>query len=115
MLKTNSPVETMRNSDEIKQERSTPWYVLNSPEMGKPFADFYEACRISGVLNKKIKELLKVAVTSTYRCPHCMDEQIQAALDAGVSREEITEALLIAAVTAAGIQLNGGGCLSKTL
>jgi AhpD family alkylhydroperoxidase len=82
--------------------------------MGKPFQDFFDACNKTGVLNKKTKELLMVALTAVFRCPHCTDEHIQAALDAGVTREEITEALLIAAVAAAGTQLNGGGCLSKT-
>ena len=97
---------TSIKKDEVKGEKSTPWYVLNSPEIGKPFVDFYEACNNDGVLNKKTKELLMVALASVLRCPHCMETHIKAALEAGVSREEITEALLIAGVEAAGTQLN---------
>jgi len=83
----------------------TPWFVLRSPELGKPFEDFYEACKEKGVLDKKTKELLMLALASVFRCPHCTEEHIQAALDAGATKEEITEALLIAAVEAAGTQL----------
>jgi len=83
----------------------SPWFVLNSPELGKPFANFYEACRNEGVLDKKTKELLMTALACVFRCPHCTEEHIQGALDAGASKEEITEALLIAAVEGAGTQL----------
>jgi AhpD family alkylhydroperoxidase len=90
----------------MKEEKATPWYVLNSPEIGRPFADFYEACKNDGVLNKKTKELLMVALASAFRCPHRTEAHIKAALEAGASREEITEALLISAVEAAGTQLD---------
>ena len=85
--------------------KATPWYVLNSPEIGKPFSDFYNASNNEGVLDKKTKELLMLTLASVFRCPHCTETHIKAALEAGVTREEITEALLIAAVEAAGTQL----------
>lgn len=106
MSKTELQAGTSLNKHETEQEKSTPWYVLNSPEIGKPFQDFYDACNTTGVLNKKTRELLMVALASAFRCRHCTEHHIQAALEAGVSREEITEALLIAAVEAAGTQLN---------
>lgn len=83
----------------------TPWFVLNSPELGRPFQEFYEACQEEGVLEKKTKELLMLALASAFRCPHCTERHLQGALDTGASREEITETLLIAAVEAAGTQL----------
>jgi AhpD family alkylhydroperoxidase len=83
----------------------TPWFVLRSPEIGKCFQDFYQACTDNGVLDKKTKELLMLALASVFRCPHCTEEHIKGALDAGASKEEITEALLIAAVEGAGTQL----------
>ena len=91
----------MKEISDIK----TPWFVLRSPELGKPFQEFYEACQGKGVLDQKTKELLMLALASMFRCPHYTDEHIQGALDAGASREEITETLLIAAVEAAGTQL----------
>jgi AhpD family alkylhydroperoxidase len=87
-------------------EKTTPWYVLNSPEIGKPFQDFYDACIEGGVLDRKTRELLMLTLASVFRCPHCTESHIKAALDAGVTKEEITEALLISAVEAAGTQLS---------
>ena len=83
----------------------TPWYVLRSPEIGKKFQGFYKACNEDGVLDKKTRELLMLALASVFRCPHCTEAHIKTALEMGVSKEEITEALLIAAVEGAGTQL----------
>jgi AhpD family alkylhydroperoxidase len=104
MKRTES--QTLISHNEKKSAKPTPWYVLNSPEIGRPFQDFYEACNNEGVLNKKTKELLMIALASAFRCPHCTEAHIKAALEAGVSKEEITEALLIAAGEGAGTQLN---------
>lgn len=60
----------------------TPWFVLNSPELGKPFQEFYEACKEQGVLDKKnqraandntglcfsMSELCRGAYTGSARC-----------------------------------------------
>jgi AhpD family alkylhydroperoxidase len=83
----------------------TPWFVLLSPELGKKFHDFHQACNEDGVLDKKTKELLMLALASVFRCPHCTEAHIKAALEIGVSKEEITETLLIAALEGAGTQL----------
>lgn len=83
----------------------TPWFILNSPELGIPLHQFYKACREEGVLDKKTKELLMVALACVFRCPHCTEEHIKGAFEAGATKEEITETLLIAAVEGAGTQL----------
>jgi AhpD family alkylhydroperoxidase len=87
-------------------EKITPWYALNSPEIGQPFQDFNEACDKQGVLDKKTKELLKLSLACAFRCSDCTESHIKAALEAGATKEEITEALLITAVEAAGTQIN---------
>lgn len=83
----------------------TPWYVANDPDLGRHFQDFYEACKEKGVLDKKTKELLMAALACVFRCPHCTEEHVRGALDAGATKQEVTEALLIAAVEGAGTQL----------
>jgi AhpD family alkylhydroperoxidase len=100
-LKSNTRADKTMGS-----EKTTPWYVLNSPEIGQPLQDFYDACTKGGVLDKKTRELLMLSLASAFRCPHGTESHIEAALEAGVSKEEITEALLITAVEAAGTQLN---------
>jgi len=83
----------------------SPWFVEQSPEIGAKFAEFYQACKEKGVLDKKTKELLMASLACVFRCPHCTEEHVKGALDSGASKEEITEALLIAAVEGAGTQL----------
>jgi len=83
----------------------TPWFVLNSPELGKPFAESCQSCQNKGVLDRKTKELLMMAVASMSRSRHNMAEHIKGALAAGATREEITEAILIVAVEGANSQL----------
>jgi AhpD family alkylhydroperoxidase len=81
------------------------WYEENSPELGGPFEAFHDACNNKGALDDKTKELLMTALACTHRCPHCTNEHIQRALKVGATKQEVTEALLIAAVEGAGTQL----------
>jgi AhpD family alkylhydroperoxidase len=81
------------------------WYALRSPEMGKAFQEFYQACQTKGALDKKTRELLMAALACVFRCPHCVEEHIQKALEVGCSKQEVSEALLIASVEGAGTQL----------
>ena len=79
-------------------ECQIPWYVLRSPEVGKPFQEFFAACQKTGVLEGNIPHLLRIAAACAIPCPRHLENRIRDALDAGVSKEEITETLLIAAV-----------------
>jgi alkylhydroperoxidase/carboxymuconolactone decarboxylase family protein YurZ len=83
----------------------TPWFVLRSPELGGSFWECCKTCKEKGVLDKKTKELLKLTLSSVLRRSQSTEEHIQSALDAGATKEEITEAFLIAAVEGAGTQL----------
>jgi AhpD family alkylhydroperoxidase len=85
--------------------KQTQWFVLHSPEFGKAFESFYKMCKEDGVLDKKTKELLMLALTSVFRSPSCTEEHLNRALEAGATKEEITEALLIAAAEGAWAQL----------
>ncbi len=82
-----------------------PWYVENSPEVGEAYMGFSRACYEHTVLDPKTKELLMLALACAFRCPHCTETHIVKALEAGASKREVTEALLIAAMEAAGTQL----------
>lgn len=84
---------------------ATPWFVRQSPELGGAFHEFYSKCKDEGALDKKTKELLMTALACVFRCPHCTKEHIEGAMAAGASKQEVTEALLIAAVEGAGTQL----------
>ena len=85
--------------------KQTQWFVLHCPEFGKAFENFYQVCNDDGVLDKKTKELLMLALTSVFRSPSSTEEHLDLALEAGATKEEITEALLIAAAEGAKAQL----------
>ena len=82
------------------------WYIENSPRIGKKFKEFHDILKEDTVLDKKTKELLMASLASAFRCRHCTEVHIKGALEAGASKEEVTEALLIAALEGAGTQLH---------
>ncbi|MDD4955099.1 MAG: carboxymuconolactone decarboxylase family protein [Candidatus Omnitrophica bacterium] len=86
-----------------KAEFAAPWFTKT--EAGKAFENFYNTCLNKSVLDDKTRELLMVALACVFRCPHCTESHIKKALEAGCKKEEIIEALLIAAVEGAGTQL----------
>ena len=83
----------------------TPWYILHSPEIGMKFDKFYETCSKEGVLDKKTKELLMLAVASVFRSPESVKEHLKGALKAGATKGDITETLLVAAAETDKAQL----------
>ena len=98
---TSAAGEVMQFKKKSENGSETPWFVLNSPELGKPFQALYQACEREGVLDKKTKELLMLVVASTVSCLGRVEKHIESAMEAGVSKEQITEALIIAAAEAA--------------
>ena len=50
--------------------------------------------------------LIRLAVASVFRCEHCTDHHIEDALAAGATKAEVSEAILLSALQAAGTQLN---------
>jgi len=86
-------------------ESNTPWFVLNNPEVGKPFQEFCLACSNKGVLDQKTKQLLTLVAASVFQSNGEVARQIESASQAGLSREEIIEALLITAAAAARAQI----------
>ena len=86
-------------------KEKTPWYIQNSPKLGSAYQHFRNVTNAEGVLDSKTRELLMVALSTVFRCPHCTEDHIVRAQEAGATKEEITEALLIAAFEGAGTQL----------
>lgn len=93
-----------RPEENIMPERK-PWYIGDSP-LGAGYAHFSNTAKQETVLDGKTKELIRLAVASVFRCPHCTEHHAEGALAAGASREEVREAILLSALQAAGTQLN---------
>jgi len=89
----------------------TPWYMLHSPEIGHAFQDFADVCHGDGVLDRKTKALLMLAVASFLQRDDCIEDQLRRALEAGATKAEITETLLITAFQSAEAQVEAESAL----
>lgn len=85
--------------------KTTPWFVLNAPEIGQAFVSFRQTCESGGVLDRKTKELLMLVMACASRSAYNAEEHLRSALEAGATKEEVTEALIIAAGEDAEAQL----------
>jgi AhpD family alkylhydroperoxidase len=83
----------------------SPWYLKKSP-LGAAYQHFSGVAKQKTILDEKTKELIRLAIASVFRCNHCTEHHIKDALTAGATKEEISEALLLAALQSAGTQLN---------
>jgi AhpD family alkylhydroperoxidase len=81
-----------------------PWYMKHT-ELGESFRQFHDTCNRKTVLDDKTRELLELALACVLRCPHCTRDHLKGALNAGATKQEISETLLIAALEGAGTQL----------
>lgn len=86
-------------------KNESPWYLKKSP-LGAAYQHFSNAAKQETVLDIKTKELIRLAVASVFRCNHCTENHIKDALKAGATKEEISEAILLSSLQAAGTQLN---------
>lgn len=69
--------------------------------------------RDEGAIPRKYRELMAIAIACTTQCPYCLDVHTRAAKKAGATREEVTEASLIAAALRAGAAVTHGGLAVK--
>lgn len=81
------------------------WFEQRTPEAGRRWREFHDAAYAKSRLDRKTKELIAVAAACMGRCPHCTRAHIAEAQEHGASKDEIGEALMIAALMASGTQL----------
>ncbi len=73
-----------------------------APAQAAAFAEFGKAVFAEGKLSAKTKQLIAVAVAHVTQCPYCIHGHTDLALKHGASREEIMEAIWVAAEMRAG-------------
>lgn len=81
------------------------WFEQRTSEIGRSWREFHDGLYEDSELDRKTKELIAVAAATIGRCPHCTRTHIQDAQAHGASKEEISEALMIAALQGSGTQL----------
>ncbi|MCI4677427.1 carboxymuconolactone decarboxylase family protein [Rhodoblastus acidophilus] len=73
-----------------------------APETEKAFQAFSRQVFADGALPAKTKQLIAVAVAHVTQCPYCIKGHTKAALRHGATREELMEAIWVAAEMRAG-------------
>lgn len=81
------------------------WFEKHAPEMAEGWWSFYNAVEGETVLDKKTKALIAVAVAVHGRCPHCTESRIKKALALGISKQEISEAIMETGLLSSGTEI----------
>jgi AhpD family alkylhydroperoxidase len=79
-----------------------------APEATNAFWAYDKAALADGAIPRKYKELMAIAVALTTQCPYCIEIHRKAALDAGVTEQELAEAIHVAAALRAGAAITHG-------
>jgi alkylhydroperoxidase/carboxymuconolactone decarboxylase family protein len=77
-----------------------------TPKLFDSFLKWYSEVMEPGVLDSKTKKLIAYAVANAIQEPYCIDSYASNCVDAGISPEELAEALNVAAV------IRGGGTIA---
>jgi AhpD family alkylhydroperoxidase len=73
-----------------------------APETEKAFDAFNQQVFADGALPAKTKQIIAVAVAHVTQCPYCIRGHTKAALRQGATRQELMEAIWVAAEMRAG-------------
>ena len=73
-----------------------------APAAFEGFKQFDSAAMADGVVPKKYKELMALAVALTTQCPYCLEIHRKGAEAAGATQQEIAETAMVAAALRAG-------------
>lgn len=73
-----------------------------APSAAAAFNEFGKAVFADGALSTRTKHIIAVAVAHVTQCPYCIRGHTRAALREGASRQELVEAIWVAAEMRAG-------------
>src|SRR5690349_13892836 len=73
-----------------------------APDIQAAFDAFSQRVFADGALPAKVKQLIAVAVAHVTQCPYCIKGHTKAALRHGATRQELMEAIWVAAEMRAG-------------
>ncbi len=80
--------------------------AASAPKLFDHFMKWYGAAMEPGALDARTKKLIALAVAFAIQEPYCIDSYASACADAGVSPEEMAEAVNVAA------SIRGGGTIA---
>lgn len=77
-------------------------------ELGAKFFEYYGKVFEEGSLTAREKSLIALAVSHTIQCPYCIDAYTGDGLKRGITKEEMMEAVHVAAAIRSGATLVHG-------
>lgn len=77
-----------------------------NPKLFDLFMAWYQSTMQQGALDERTKKLIALAVAFAIQEPYCIDSYASACTDAGISPEEMSEAVSVAAA------IRGGGTIA---
>ncbi|HEU0014677.1 MAG TPA: arsenosugar biosynthesis-associated peroxidase-like protein [Longimicrobium sp.] len=80
----------------------------DAPELAEKFFAWYNAVFAEGALSEREKSLIALAVAHAVQCPYCIDAYTSDCLGKGADREQMTEAVHVAAAIRGGASLVHG-------
>jgi AhpD family alkylhydroperoxidase len=89
--------ERLRN---VKKNSQT--LAAAQPTVIETFEKLHQAAGATGVLDRKIKELMALAISVTHGCDDCIAHHVHDAIEAGATREEFAETLSVAVLMGGG-------------
>jgi AhpD family alkylhydroperoxidase len=94
----------MESMDQIREELRQPALDLHAliPDVMKGYVEMASAAMVEGELSTAVKELLAHVIATTRECDGCIVAHARGALRAGVTRQQVAEALGVA------VAMNGG-------
>ncbi len=79
-----------------------------SPQAMTAFQEWDKLALADGAIPKKYKELMAIAVALTTQCPYCIEIHREQAVKAGVTEQELSEVVHVAAALRAGGAITHG-------
>ncbi|MDQ5985070.1 MAG: hypothetical protein CSYNP_00774 [Syntrophus sp. SKADARSKE-3] len=76
-----------------------------APALGEMYFAYYGEAMKAGALTAREKALIALAVSTTQRCPYCIDAYTNECLSLGISQEEMMESVHVGAAITAGVVL----------
>ena len=73
-----------------------------APKQAEAWENFSKTVFQAGALDEKTKQLIAVAVAHVTQCPYCIKGHVPMAMKKGATKEEIMEAIWVAAEMRAG-------------
>lgn len=102
----------MKHYTEVTDKQFAKEIIEGAPKQSKAWLNFdKEVHENPSVIPAKYRELISIGVALTTQCPYCIEVHTSKAKEIGVTQEELSETIMIAAALRSGAAV-GYGLLS---